>query len=81
MLAGILEGAYKNISIFIIYDAPTVPLLNSMDEMLGTFFLHQYIFETTVFASYSLPYISPPCPKYLPKVSSPTTSNITKQAI
>ena len=32
---------------FNFYDAPTVPLLK-MDKMLGTFFLYQYIFETTV---------------------------------
>ena len=31
-----------------IYDAPTGPLPKSMDEMLGAFFLHQYIFTTTV---------------------------------
>ena len=33
-------------------DAPTVPLLKSIDEihgmMLGTFYLHQHVFATTV---------------------------------
>ena len=31
-----------------ICDAPTNPLIKSIDKMLGTFFLHQYIFATTV---------------------------------
>ena len=49
-LAGcISEGACQNISIFMISDAPTIPLvLKLMDQMLGTFFLYQYIFATTV---------------------------------
>ena len=31
-----------------ICDAPTIPLLKLMDEMLDTFFLDQYVFTTSV---------------------------------
>ena len=47
MLAAIIsEGAHQNNSIVMIFDAPTIPLLKLMDEMIGTFFLHQYIIAT-----------------------------------
>ena len=36
------------IIIFMIFYAPIEPLLKLIDEMLGTFYLHQYIFATTV---------------------------------
>ena len=48
------QEVHENISIFMIHDAPTVPLiLKSMDKMLCTFFLYQYIFETTVWKGFS----------------------------
>ena len=40
--------ASQKISIFMICDAPTVPLHKSMGEILGTFFLHKYVFKTAV---------------------------------
>ena len=39
---------HSHTHIFMIYDAPTVPLLKSIDEILGTFFFHQYVFATAV---------------------------------
>ena len=48
MIAAISEGAHQNISIFMICDAPTVSLLNLMDEMIRTFFLYQCYFATAV---------------------------------
>ena len=49
MLTGwYFRGAHIIILIFIISDAPTKPLLKSIDEMLKTFYLHQHVFETTV---------------------------------
>ena len=54
MLDSISEMASQNISIFMIWDAPTVPLLKSIDKMLGTFFLHQYVFKTAVMHASSI---------------------------
>ena len=42
------EGAGFIIAIFMISDAPSLPLLKSIDKMLGTFYLHQYVFATAV---------------------------------
>ena len=61
MPADISEGAGIIISIFMISDAPNLPFLKLINEMLETFYLHQYVFATAVWHKLSRPKMKSSC--------------------